>query len=64
MRIVLGVIIVFFLALWVWALVDVVRRTDLSAGGKAAWAIIMLLIPFIGLLVYFLMRPADSVARA
>jgi hypothetical protein len=64
MRIVLGVIIVFFLALWVWALVDVFRRTDLSAGGKAAWAIIMLLIPFIGLLVYFLMRPADSVARA
>jgi len=46
--------------LWVRAVVDVVRRRDLSVGGKAAWAIAMLLIPFIGLLVYTLLRPADS----
>ena len=64
MRIVLGIIIVFFLALWVWAVLDAIRRVDLSAGGKAAWIIVMLLIPFIGLLVYFMLRPGDSVARA
>jgi hypothetical protein len=63
-RIVLGIVILFFLALWLWAVVDVFRRTDLSTGGKAAWVIVMLLIPFIGLLVYVMMRPADSVARA
>ena len=62
MRIVLGIIIVFFLAMWLWAVVDVFRRTDLGIGGKLAWILVMLLIPFIGLLVYVLLRPASAVA--
>jgi hypothetical protein len=59
-RILVLAAVVLFLVLWVRAVVDVVRRRDLSVGGKAAWAIAMLLIPFIGLLVYSLLRPADS----
>jgi hypothetical protein len=59
-RILVLAAVVLFLVLWVRAVVDVVRRRDLSVGGKAAWAIAMLLIPFIGLLVYTLLRPADS----
>ena len=53
-RILILAAVVLFLVLWVRAVVDVVRRRDLSVGGKAAWAIAMLLIPFIGLLVYTL----------
>lgn len=60
MRIVLGAVIVLFLFLWVRAVLDVVRRPDLSAGGKAAWTIGMLVVPFIGLLIYTMLRPADS----
>jgi hypothetical protein len=61
MRFVLGVVIVFFLALWVRAVLDLFRRRpDLSGGSKAAWAIGMLVVPFIGLLVYTMLRPADS----
>ena len=63
MRIVLGIIIVLFLVLWARAVIDVFRRDDLSTAGKAAWTIIMLVIPFIGLLVYTLLRPASAVAR-
>jgi hypothetical protein len=59
-RILVLAAVVLFLVLWVRAVVDVVRRRDLSVGGKAAWAIAMLIIPFIGLLVYTLLRPADS----
>jgi hypothetical protein len=59
-RILILAAVVLFLVLWVRAVVDVVRRRDLSVGGKAAWAIAMLIIPFIGLLVYTLLRPADS----
>jgi hypothetical protein len=59
-RILILAAVVLFLVLWVRAVVDVVRRRDLSVGGKVAWAIAMLLIPFIGLLVYTLLRPADS----
>jgi Phospholipase_D-nuclease N-terminal len=61
MRILLGAVIVLFLLLWARAVLDVFRRRpDLSGGGKAAWAIGMLVFPFIGLLVYPMLRPADS----
>ena len=32
----------------------------LSAGAKVGWAIGMLIVPFIGLLLYTMLRPADS----
>ena len=59
-RIVILAVVVLFLVLWVRAAIDVFRRRDLSGGAKAAWAIIMLVIPFLGLLIYTLLRPADS----
>jgi hypothetical protein len=47
------------------AVIDVVRRRDLTPAAKSAWAIIMLLVPFVGLLVYVLLRPSDAqVARS
>ena len=39
---------------------DVFRRPDLTSSAKAAWAIIMLVVPFIGLLVYMMLRPSDA----
>jgi hypothetical protein len=41
---------------FVWALVAtrILRRTDLEAGGKALWIVVILVLPFVGLLVYFL----------
>jgi hypothetical protein len=59
-RILIVAIVVIFLVLWVRALMDLTRRHDLSTSAKAGWAIIMLLLPFVGLLVYTMMRPADS----
>ena len=63
MRFIIGAVIVLFLFLWVRAVIDVFRRPDLSGGGKAAWAIGMLVVPFIGLLIYTMLRPADSQVR-
>jgi hypothetical protein len=60
MRILLGAVIVLFLFLWVRAVIDVFRRPDLSGGGKAAWTIGMLIVPFIGLLIYTMLRPSDA----
>ena len=60
MRIILGIVIVLFLVLWARAVIDVFRRHDLSGGGKAGWTIFMLILPFIGLLVYTMMRPANA----
>jgi Phospholipase_D-nuclease N-terminal len=52
--------VVLFLALWVRALFDLFRRPDLSGSARGAWAIIMLILPFIGLLVYTMMRPSEA----
>ena len=59
-RILIIAAVILFLIMWVRALIDVFRRGDLSVAGKAAWAIIMLLIPFIGLLLYYMIRPSDA----
>jgi Phospholipase_D-nuclease N-terminal len=47
--------VALFLVLWFRAVVDLYRRTDLSRSAKAAWAIIMLVLPFVGLAAYTLM---------
>ncbi len=60
-RILIIAAVVIFLVFYVRALIDVFRnRTDLSVSAKSAWAIIMLILPFIGLAVYTMLRPADS----
>jgi hypothetical protein len=39
---------------WILVAVRVVRRRDLGVGGKVLWLAVILLIPFVGLLFYFL----------
>ncbi len=59
-RILIIAAVVLFLILWVRAVLDALRRPDLGAGAKVAWSIGMLIVPFLGLLVYTMLRPADS----
>jgi phospholipase D-like protein len=59
-RLLLIAAVVIFLVLWVRSVLDVVRRPDLTGPQKAAWSIIMLVLPFVGLLIYMMMRPSDA----
>ena len=59
-RILIIAAILLLLVMWVRAAIDVVRRGDLAPGAKAGWAIIMLIVPFVGLLFYTLIRPSDA----
>ena len=59
-RILIVAAVALFLVLWVRAVIDVYRRTDLSTSAKAAWAILMLILPFVGLLIYTMLRPGDT----
>lgn len=52
-------IIVFFAWLiWIWLLIaiftDLFRRSDISGWGKAGWVIVVLVLPFIGILLYLI----------
>ena len=60
MRILIIAAVILFLILWIRAVIDVFRRGDLSGAAKAGWAIIMLIVPLIGLLVYYMLRPSDA----
>ena len=59
-RLLLIAAVVLFLVLWIRGVMDVWRRADLTSSAKAAWAIIMLILPFIGLLLYTMLRPGDA----
>jgi len=61
--ILITIVFVLFLVLWVRAVIDVwARRPDLSGAAKAAWTLIMLILPFIGLLLYTMLRPSNAAA--
>ena len=60
MRIVIIAAVLLFLVLWARALLDLARRPDLSGGAKFGWGAVMLLLPFIGLLLYTMLRPSSE----
>ena len=41
-------------ACWALALVDLIRRNDLSGWMTAFWIVIMILLPVIGVILYFI----------
>jgi hypothetical protein len=61
---ILWTMVIFFCwVAWIWTLVmvlsDVFRRSDLSGWGKAAWTLFMIVLPFLGVLVYLIAHGAD-----
>jgi hypothetical protein len=50
----------FLFFIWIWLLItifaDIFRSNDLSGWGKALWTIFVIIVPFIGVLVYLIAR--------
>jgi hypothetical protein len=55
----IALIVFVWVLIWIVALVEIVRRKDLTRGTKAGWALIVLLLPVVGLIVYLVMRPPE-----
>ncbi len=49
-----------FMFLWGFTLVDVFLRKDIHFLSKFMWALAILFLPIVGVVVYFLARPKDS----
>jgi hypothetical protein len=51
-------IIFFCWVVWIWMMIailtDVFRRRDTSGWGKAAWTVFLIVLPFLGALVYLI----------
>ena len=43
---------------WVVGAIDIFRRRDLGVGGKVLWLLVLLVLPIVGLLVYYLFAAA------
>ena len=52
-----GLVLVVFVI--IWCFIDNFRRKDHSGAAKAAWTIVILLIPIIGAVIYILVRPVE-----
>ncbi|MEN8238923.1 MAG: SHOCT domain-containing protein, partial [Actinomycetota bacterium] len=48
--------------LWVFTLTDLAHRRDVSGVAKGFWAVAIVLLPLIGMLIYFITRPEDDIA--
>jgi len=46
--------LVTWIFVWLLVAVRVVRRHDLGVGGKVLWLVIILVIPILGLFIYFM----------
>ena len=51
----------FLIFIWIWLLItvfaDIFRRNDLSGLAKAGWLLVLVVLPFLGALIYIVMRP-------
>ena len=58
---------IFIFIMWFWLLIsiagDLFRRNDISGWGKAAWIIVLILIPYIGVLVYLISQGRGMAER-
>ena len=61
-----SMIIFFVWVAWIWMIIlilsDVFRRPDLSGWGKAGWTFFLIVLPFLGALIY-LIAQSDGMAE-
>ena len=53
-----SMIIFFSWVIWIWMMIviltDVFRRRDIGGWGKAAWTVFLIVLPFLGALIYLI----------
>ena len=57
-------LVFFFWVLYIWMFMavfgDIFRRHDLSGWGKAGWTLLIIVLPFVGILAYMVSRPKPT----
>jgi hypothetical protein len=53
-------IVLPMVAIWLFVLVDAIRREDLTPGRKIFWVLAALLVPLVAIVIYLLARPRRS----
>jgi Short C-terminal domain/Phospholipase_D-nuclease N-terminal len=60
-------LIFFMWVIWIWILVtvliDLFRRHDISGWGKAAWTLLVIVLPFLGVFMYLITQGSQMAER-
>jgi hypothetical protein len=60
-------LIFFTWVIWIWivvsVLIDVFRRIDLSGWAKAGWTVFVIVLPFVGVLIYLIANGTGMAER-
>jgi hypothetical protein len=60
-------VVIFAWVIWFWMLIviftDLFRRHDVSGWAKAAWVVFLILLPFLGVLVYLISQSTGMAER-
>lgn len=59
----LFVILFIFIPLtitWLYTAIDIFRRPDSSGLAKFGWLVLILVLPLLGMLIYFMARPSET----
>ena len=58
---------IFLFIIWIWLLISVfidIFRSDISGWGKALWVIFVIVLPFLGVLIYLIVHGDDMQKRS
>jgi hypothetical protein len=62
-----SMILFFTWVIWIWMMVviltDVFRRPDIGGWAKAAWCVFLIVLPFLGVLVYLISQHKEMAER-
>ena len=62
-----SIFLIFLLVAWIWVLIaivaDVFSSDDVGGFGKAIWIIFIIILPWLGVLVYLIARGGSMLAR-
>jgi hypothetical protein len=65
--VVIWICIAFIWVMVIWMFIsiftDIFRRRDHSGVAKALWTVFIIILPFLGILIYMITRPADATAE-
>jgi Short C-terminal domain/Phospholipase_D-nuclease N-terminal len=61
------VLVIFAFVIWFWLLIvvfgDIFRRRDISGWGKAAWIILVIILPYLGVFIYLIAEHSGMAER-
>ena len=60
-------LVFFFWVIWIWilitVLIDLFRRHDVGGWGKAAWALFVIILPYLGVFIYLITQGKSMAER-